>query len=120
MPFPNVNRFVRPEFMVEESIVNGVWNSVLSQYFQGNRFIIAPEYWTSNNKRRGDLIVLRVSPTNGRFRDPVFVFEGKKSGLSDKGWEDAIIQVKGYLKDLVTKIGDFALSRAVDDSSNLK
>lgn len=46
--------------MVVESMVNGVWYHVISQFFTFPKYIIAPEYRTGGGTLRGDLFVIRV------------------------------------------------------------
>lgn len=60
---------------LSESLVNGIWNHVLSQLFPFPDFLILPEHWTDSRRPGGsrvDLVVYRM-----RDMGPVFVYEGK-------------------------------------------
>ena len=81
---------------VRESIVNAVWNQLLREVFQYPDFVLAPEYYTTNNQRV-DLV-----PCGRTFKAqnplvPVFAYEGKKGPIGDAEWLQAIEQAAGYL-----------------------
>lgn len=86
--FPNVTNLTG--YMQDESVVNGVWNHILSQCFPFDEFIIAPEYRIPNF--RVDLAVIRR--VDQRI---VFVYEGKREGYTNWQYDQHIAQLAGYL-----------------------
>ena len=81
----------------KESLVNGVWYHILSQYFSFPTFIIAPEHHINNGTSRIDLVIIRVEDWS-----IVFVYEGKETYevSKSKGTND-LDQLHRYLSGVI-------------------
>jgi hypothetical protein len=72
------------EYVANEARVNGIFNSVLSQHFPANKFLINPEAYPNYSDTTGlkaDLLVSGMSWEKGLVRFmPVIAYEGKGGG----------------------------------------